>query len=591
MKKFYLMLLCAMALSSTYAQLPKWIIPPVNDTIFVKIDNLLLQCEGAGKSSLWTMDGKQLYSTEQTILPFKDGVATILKKDGNTLSGFVSSSGNFTALPDISVAYDNPYFENGIITVRGEKGYEFYIKNGTGVKLPESVIAYPFHGGYAPYLSYIEPYQKKDPHYAYYKSNGETIQYSISSNGKFKPVEPKDIAFLSGIGSNGKGVAVIKDKLYWFNTETEFFEPLLWGNEQSEKKRHLKLVGNYEQYFHYLPSDSIVIQAKYGKERRARLRFDKTLVPTFFTFEDEKLVFESPQPAPIEYLSDLSSFGTGPFGLNLNSKKVLPCQFQQIGLMYGNKALVKTDNKWGVIELIPNLKYTLRINKDEDIAFRHQKFETRIRLDLPPEISAKDMRMDIPDSIGCILDKTSRETKDTESGNFVTYDCVLNIPASLPDTITTITYSPIRITYEGISLFDAYISVKAWHLKYYNVDPIESETTITNGVASFTININAQRNMGEGDYPFDVKVEADSVSVEYEKLSETRYKCMVSNLQEGINSLNILITEKNCPPSVFPFEVYYTKPVPKKRQKEGVVVRKKSTLTAKPDDTQPEIEL
>ena len=51
---------------------------------------------------------------------------------------------------------------------------------------------------------------------------------------------------------------------------------------------------------------------------------------------------------------------------------------------------------------------------------------------------------------------------------------------------------------------------------------------------------------------------------------------MVSNLLEGNNNLNILVTEKGCPASVFPFEVFYTKPVPKKKKKEEVVVRKKS---------------
>lgn len=51
---------------------------------------------------------------------------------------------------------------------------------------------------------------------------------------------------------------------------------------------------------------------------------------------------------------------------------------------------------------------------------------------------------------------------------------------------------------------------------------------------------------------------------------------MVSNLKEGENTLNILVEEKGCPPSVFPFEIFYTKPVPKKKKKEEVIVRKKS---------------
>lgn len=162
------------------------------------------------------------------------------------------------------------------------------------------------------------------------------------------------------------------------------------------------------------------------------------------------------------------------------------------------------------------------------------------------------------------------------------YNCSLNILENLPDTMTNITYSPVSVSYDGISLFERPIDIKAWHLKYYNVDPIESETSISNGVASFTININAQKNVGESDYPFEVRIEADSVSVQYEKISETRYKCLVSNFQEGDNNLNILVTEKGCPHSVFPFEVYYTKPVLKKKTQEAVVVRKKTPQVSKP---------
>lgn len=563
------------------AQLPKWIIPPTNDTIYVKVDDKLLQTMENGKSSLWTMDGKKLYTTENTILPFNDGVATVMNSQKKTIVGLVDLFGEFVELPSLSVAYDNPNFENDILCGFSKDSIVYYRKDGIKVDMPYYFKAYPYHGGYAPYLTYVNVEKKKEPHYAYSKTDGKIIQYVISIDGESKPVDPKNIVFLSGIGTNGKGVGVIKEKLYWFIPEKDIFEPLLWGDEESEKKRHLSLAEDYEQYFLNLPADSVVIRAKYGKNQIATLKFDKELRPVLFLFEDEVLRFETPKVEPYEYSSNLSFFGDELYGLSLNSKQALPNQFQEVGLAYGNRAFVKVNDKWGVIEIIPNAKFSLRINKGEDIAFRHQKFDTQIRLDLPAAISAKDVRIDIPESTGCLIDKTSRETKDTESGNFVTYNCELNIPTSLPDTITTISYSPVRVTYDNIILFDVPISVKAWHLKYYNVDPIESETSISNGIASFTLNINAQKNVGESDYPFDVKIEADSVNVEYEKLSETRYKCIVSNLQEGDNNLNIVVTEKGCPPSIFPFEIFYTKPVPKKKKKEEVVIRKKSPETRK----------
>ena len=46
-----------------------------------------------------------------------------------------------------------------------------------------------------------------------------------------------------------------------------------------------------------------------------------------------------------------------------------------------------------------------------------------------------------------------------------------------------------------------------------------------------------------------------------------------------MNNLNIIVKEKGCPESVFPFEIYYTKPVPKKKQKEEVIIKKKEKNT------------
>lgn len=580
-KIFSLLIGVSLALSSQ-AQLPRWVVTPDNDTLFVKIDDKVLQGQSDGKSMIWDMDGNLLYSTENTILPFNDGIATIRMKAQPVITGFIDETGKFTTVPNLRIAFDSPFFEDGFLLCL-DKDKQVYIKrDGSKASFPDVVKAYPFNNGFAPFFTYGNMEKRKDPHYGYFKVDGQAMKYYISENGNQKPIEAKDIDFASNIGTDGKGVAVIKNKLYWFDTASETFEPFLWGGEESVKKRHLSLYGNYEMYFENLPQDSVVINAKYGKNQYARLKFDSQLRPAMFTFDGDVMTFVERPTAKFNYKSTVEGYKkNGKYGLSFNSKEVIPEQFDDVGLMYGNRAFVKSNGKWGIVEIIPNLEYTLKLNKGEDIAFRHQKFDTQIRLDLPAQISAKEVRIDIPEETGCHIDKTSRESKDTESGNIVTYNCVLNIPPSLPDTITAITYSPVNISSDGISLFQVPLSVKAWHYKYYNVDPIESETSISDGILSFTVNINAQRNVGESDYPFDVKIEADSIFVEQEKLSETRRKFTVSNLKEGSNSLNIYVIETGCPASVFPFEIFYSKPVPKKKKKEEVVIRKKDTTTKK----------
>ena len=576
MNKFCLTLATMAMAASASAQLPRWVIEPACDTLFVKIDRTMLQSEAGSVSTLWTMEGKKLFSTENTIMPFSDGVATILTPD-NRIAGVIDYTGRHIALPNLPVAYGNPYFSDGHLISFVDGKYVYYDKEGKKADYKQPAeIAYPFRHGYAPFLTFDNMEKHKDPHYGYYRADRQDVTFRMAGKNEVRDVEPRNIAFLSVITTEGKGIGVVKDKLYWFDTATGIFEPMVYGDDKNEKKRHLTLSGDYEHYFITLPSDTVMIQARYGKDNIAVLTFDGRLNRLYIRYHDGEKRFGAPTVQPVSYASDLAPTGSAPFGVSFASKPVLPHQFQDTGLAYGNRMFVKTDGKWGVIEILPGRDITLRLNKGEDVAFRHQKFETQLRLDLPAEISAARARVEIPESTGCDIDKTSRESKDTESGNFVTYNCVLNIPKDLPDTITTLSYRPVEVSYDGITLFDRPIDVRAWHLKYYNVDPIESETTIDNGVASFTININAQRMAGESDYPFDVRIEADSVDVRYEKLSETRYKCMVSNLLEGNNNLNILVTEKGCPASVFPFEVFYTKPVPKKKKKEEVVVRKKS---------------
>lgn len=583
MKKVLTFLTGTLLAVASYAQLPEWTIGPVNDTLFVKADNMLIQGVDGGKSSIWDMEGKLLFATDDVILPFKDGVATTQPKGQQVITGFVDMSGKFTAIRNLKVAYGNPFFEDGyILCTDNDDKYVYIRKDGAVATFPEVVRAYPFHRGYAPYFTFENMEKRKNPHYGYLKADGEAVEYFISGGGSIKAVDAKDIDFVSGIASTGKGVVAVKNKLYWFDAASELLEPFFRGDDDSVKKRHLGIDGNYEQYFQNLPQDTVVINAKYGKNQHAILKFNSELMPVVFEFEDDVMTFAEKPAAQFAYESDIQAYNNnGKYGLSLKSVEVLPEQFEAVGIKYGNRAFVKLDGKWGVVAIVPGLEYGLKLNKGEDIAFRHQKFDTQIRLDLPARISAREARVHIPEETGCLIDKTSRESKDTESGNFVTYNCVLNIPHSLPDTITTITYRPVGITYDGLSLFPVPLSVKAWHLKYYNVDPIESETSISNGIASFTLNINAQKNVGESDYPFEVRIDADSIAVEYEKISETRYKCLVSNLQEGDNSLNIYVTEKGCPPSVFPFEIFYSKPVPRKKQKEEVVIRKKDPVAKK----------
>ncbi|MCC8174981.1 MAG: WG repeat-containing protein [Bacteroidales bacterium] len=574
LRPFFLMATLLMALSSK-AELAYWLISPAQDSLRVAVDNRALAADSLGWTTVYDTHGNPLFKTDYLLRPFSESLAVLTQKTSNELVGFINVGGQYTPLPKGVAVYDDPYFHNGFLIFMNDGIYNYYNNKGQVVNFPVNARAYPFSHGYAPYMTYAQMEKRKDPYYSYYRTEGKPMQYSIVHDKEMKNFDPHDVQFLSGISPDGRGVAIIKNKVYWFNTSNGYFEPMLWGNDPKIKNRHLQLTSNYDVYFENLPTDSVVIRAKYGKNLSATLRFDKRLIPTWFTFEGEDLSFAPAPPAPYVYPSDLKAYKEGDlWGLTHKGQKALPPQFDQVGLLNGNTAFVKKHGKWGLLAYLPADNFELEMNQNKAIAFRHKAIESELCLRFPQLVPAKDVVVQFPDTKSCKIEQTSRMIGGNEFGHVVTYKCTLGIPSSLPDTVVPLTYEPFQVSINNIQFFDRPITVDAWHYKLYNVDPIDSETTISGGVASFTFNVDIQRTLGESDYPFDVKAQGQDVTVTCEKISEVRYKCNIYDLHDGINNINVLVIEEGCPPSVFPFEVNYTKP--RKQAKEAVVVRKKT---------------
>lgn len=145
------------------------------------------------------------------------------------LVGTVDIYGKFIKFPEVQIAYDHPYFENGYLICHEKDGYVYYKQDGSKASFPQSVKSYPFHNGFATYLTFDQWDKRKDPYYGFYRADGEKMKYRILEKGNEKELDYKLIEFLSNIGSNGKAVAVIKNKLYLFNPDTEVFEPFFVG--------------------------------------------------------------------------------------------------------------------------------------------------------------------------------------------------------------------------------------------------------------------------------------------------------------------------------------------------------------------------
>ena len=266
----------------------------------------------------------------------------------------------------------------------------------------------------------------------------------------------------------------------------------------------------------------------------------------------------------------------------LHGEELLPPQFESVRPVADDMALVQKEGKWGLLKVDEKRRFRLSVNKGMEVGFRHHVFDTRIRVDLPTFISSTNTTLVADKESGCLIDRRSWDGVDSESGNYVEYDCRLNIPSQLTDEVSTVTY-PVTVVYDDIRSAVIDMPVQAWHVKYYTVDIAEADAKLNNGAYTFIVNIEKDHIPGEMDYPFSVSVDAKGLKYELVKVSETRWRCKLLSLKQGLNTVNVEIMEQGCPPKIYPFEVTYQKPSPKvKTPTQQVKIEKSKTAPLKP---------
>lgn len=583
-KKLLLGLVILATASHTNGQIAKWLIPPVYDNIQMAEGENLVITDSLRYKIIWSQSGKRLSMTKDVISPFVDGYAITTEGDSTQITGFYDKTGKFIPLTGCTVTFSKPYFSDQHLLVE-EKGIYKFVNTKGEREGGEFASAYPFFNGYASCYTFANMIKKKDPYNLLLSKDNEQIVFSYAD----KQFDNDDIEYISSVNDENIGIVVAKHKLYYFNGETRTLSPVFAYEYETNMKNQAKLEFELSQCITNVSDSVFVLFAKCGKNDRVHIKFNRLQIPLSISLADGEHIYEKKIEPKRTFTSPLNLVNVdNRYGINWDNQEILPPQFDDSLLCFDDKAFVRLSGKYGMLKVLKDEDFKITINKGNPIDFRHQKYETSIRLDLPRIISAYNTRIEIDPKSGCEVDMPSGVKRDTEFGNNIQYDCVLNIPQSLPDEMygdsrNEITY-PTQIIYDGLRSPIIPFKVKAWHYKYFNVDINDSETSINRGTLSFTFNINAERNPGEAVYPTSVYIQTDSLQCELEKLSETRYKCKVLSLAEGENNIVVQILEDGCPPASFPFEVTYTKPVPKTSKtsevKEDVVIKKKTKKTS-----------
>lgn len=592
MKRLIIVLFYLVITLGLKAQIARWLIPPLYEKIQLVDGVDAIMTEADGIKTIWTMDGQKLITTPDDIYPFQEGIALCVKPGTSTISTAYKQNGESLDFKGANVAHAYPFFSSGkLLIMHGD--YYRYVDASGRVGEKQYTEAFPYFNGYAVCDTYLNFEKQKDICHFLLDDKDCIVNFSFQE----KEFDSDDLQFISSINDENIGVVVIKQRVYLFNGQDRKLSPVFINDNPSQSlKEQAKLTSDIEQCYVQNSDSTYTLTAKCGKSGFVAIVFDlmrrpKSIIRNeteyFFKMKEKtKKVLESPLKA---YKEDKV------WGLSWDEAgEMLPPQFDNIIACFSNKALVQLNGKAGMLELFKDESFKLKMNKGDDIAFRHQKIETSIRADFPTFLSSNNVSIEIDPRTGCDIDKTSKENKNTESGNYVQYNCVLNIPSNLPDELTTIEY-PVTVHYDGLKSSQIPFKVNAWHYKYFVVDVDDSQTALENGTVSFVFNINAERIASDGVYPTIVQILTDSLQYEYEKMSEIRHKCKVFSLKEGINNITIQVLEQGCPPAAFPFEVEYHKPVEKTKnkpaEKEKVTIKKKENKPSvvKKETTQPRV--
>lgn len=565
-------LLTAMAVK---AQMATWMIRPAYDRIDIGVGADVFIAYAGDNKTIWSFDGRQLGTTADQLFRYSDQRAVTVKPNSSVLTGAFDLNGKFIPINGYNLSRAYPRYSCGYLLVQNDRYFYFVDTNGRVFDQQPYVEAYPFQNGYAACNTFENMQKRKNPYWLLL--NNKLKPVVLTYNGR--AVDATDVSFASSVNDENKGIVVVKDRVYYFDGKTTTLQPLFASEEETNLKLQARIGDNIGQSLFQDTDSTSVLVAHCGKAGQISIRFNSIMVPTAIVSGEHVRTFnknvekERTVTSPLKYRQE-----NGKYGLYWEGEEMLPPQFEFLLYCIDNKAVVRVGGKYGMLAVAKDEKFRLTMNKGNNIAFRHQKVETTVRVDMPAKISAEKANIVIHPDAGCIIDNTSREMKNTSFGNYVQYNCSLTIPAKLTDEVSDITY-PFHVVYDGLMSPAIPLTVKGWYYRYLTVNINEAESSITQGNLAFTFSIGADMLPGESPYPVTADLVSDSLRYDIEKLSETRYKCKVYNLPEGQNNVVVRIQEQGCPPTFYPFEVTYTKPAAKAAArgggKSGLVIRKK----------------
>lgn len=582
MRKLFIIISLFLVVNIGKAQIATWLIHPEYDQIELLDDNLL-KGEKDGKIIFWNLEAEKLLEmSDVTLNLFREDLAVLCEKGTNTVSGIVNKRGELIDLSQHKYQIDNdyPYFSCGYLLVR-KGNYLYYLdKKGNEIYGPY-VEAYPFLDNMACVKYCIDPVKK--PHEAYWTYisivPGETFLTDGSNN-----IKPENIKFCSSF-NYGYAIVMIDKTFYKFRNDTKTLDQLYTSVPVTKKTR----VMSVEKEVDMQRSDSTVTVVA----RNAVFYFDRFMRLVKYQYVDQpeqSVMITTKDFIPTvkkdqTYMSDFEAFGnTRKYGLNYNGNVLLPPQFDNVDLVKDKIAVVTVDGKKGIITADDDSKIEFRFNNGEHIGFMHQFYTAKVSVSLPPTIKSKTAVV-MTKQFDCEILRETRQEYDNVEGSTLEYNCRLQIPSDLTDTLSFRKYY-MTVKYDGLLSVDHEVTAMEWFVKYYDVNLAKSEFTAA-PTDTITVEFNlvksAMAGVEEANFYKNVEVISPvlSGSPVLTKLSENSFSFDLTGIEIEKLPFTVRITETGCPSVDYPFELTITKPETKQRTRVRRTVSTPSSSSSK----------
>lgn len=547
------------------AQIAKWLVRPNYDSIEM-VNGMLLEVSQNGKYGLLDKSGKKILPLEyDSISPFKDDIALLFKAE--KFYGITDTKGKVVSLQerDYMLVPGADHFNDRMLLVKRNKNY-YYIDADGNQTLGPFAEAYPFYEGFACVRQY-EDYIKKpqETYYDFVSVNG--TEFTLKKHNK------KDICFMSSF-HNGSAVIVVKKKFFKVDSGSLELTPI--SLDSTMNKKSLVVAVNKEIPVMKQENEDNLVYAKNGI-----FMFDRNMrLKLMHLRGNDSISYDFPEEEVRIYTSSFGSIEKdGIYGLTYENKQLLPPQFEEVLHLEDNLAIVKVDDKCGVLTVDEENKFVFKLNNNESIGFNHQYYDAKLTTLMPPYIKCSSATV-ATSSEDCEIQIESRIENENVEGNTLAYNCRLSIPKDLTDTLTTHDYF-YSLKYDGLQSIPHKVSISEWYVKYYEVKLSNTQFTTSSINDTITVEFDliktdVARN-DKSNYFKNIDVVASNFSEQpiLTKITENHYAFQIYGIDQERINFSVKITEVGCPTIEYPFEMIFTKPKPKEKNK-------KTTITIAP---------